>query len=116
MKTPDEIKKGLELKSITTVRDRLEFFRKNGFVLARGDTVEGLCADALALIRQLEAEVKDWRHVQWECGGVACDICKHAPAAAVCARVDCECDYCDAGCYCRDCKEDDLFEWRGTPN
>ena len=55
MKTPDEIKKGLEYLSITNVAEKVERF-KQGLQYAY---TEDVAADALALIQQHEAGIEN---------------------------------------------------------
>lgn len=57
MKTPDEIKKGVEYLSIKDITKKLDAW-KEGIAY---DYAEDAAADALAYIQQLEAQVPMWR-------------------------------------------------------
>lgn len=60
MKKPEEIKKGLEYLSITDVAQKVET-AKRGLPYAYA---EDIASDALAYIRQLEAQVPKWISVK----------------------------------------------------
>lgn len=60
MKTPDEIKKGLEYLSITDIAQKVEA-AKRGLPYAYA---EDIATDALAYIQQLEAKVPQWISVK----------------------------------------------------
>ena len=80
------------------------------------DCVDGLCKDIIALIESLTAELAESR--RREKAAVAdlkhmdnCDICKHGQTAP--DGCDCECDECTLPCVCRDCHNEDKWQWRG---
>ena len=60
MKTPDEIKKGVEYLSIKDITKKLEAWH-DGIAY---DYAEDAAADALAYIQQLEAQVPKWISVE----------------------------------------------------
>lgn len=55
--------------------------------------------------RRESAAVADLKHMD------NCDICKHGQTAP--DGCDCECDECTLPCVCRDCRNEDKWEWRG---
>lgn len=55
--------------------------------------------------RRADAAVADLKHMD------NCDICKHGQTAP--DGCDCECDECTLPCVCRDCRNEDKWEWRG---
>jgi hypothetical protein len=74
------------------------------------------CTDAAALIESLTAQLAESR--RREKAAVAdlkhmdnCDICKHGQTAP--DGCDCECDECTLPCVCRDCRNEDKWQWRG---
>lgn len=57
MRSPEEIKNGLEYLGMTLVADKERYIRKHGIAYAY---VEDLAKDALEYIRQLEAQQPRW--------------------------------------------------------
>lgn len=91
MKTPDGIKKGLEC----CAEDECFGERENCPYSGEPSLCVGsMCVDALAYIQQLERErdalLKDLKATD------PCDNCKHC------------------GDNCKDCEEDEHWEWRGV--
>lgn len=70
---------------------------------ARTD-IPDLLADVERLTRELEAAKRDLRHSD------NCDICAHSIIAAGC---EIECHECNLACVCADCRNENLWEWRG---
>lgn len=105
MKTPDEIKKGLECCQTPIKCEQCPY--EPECELPFGDAIN---ADALAYIQQLEREkdalLKDLRATD------PCDNCKHGDTAWEC---DGDCSFCDHSetCQCRECDDDSHWEWAG---
>lgn len=123
MKTPEEIKKGLEYLSIKDIVKKLDMW-KEGIAY---DYAEDAASDAIAYIQRLEADLKqekaDHQHT-YECAEVFqkenAEL-KRERGAAVMALATCAMDGLDGNIcnYCthKNCDEQDLlfecFEWRG---
>ena len=132
MKTPDVIKKGLECCK----EDECFGDRENCPYTADPKLCVGvMCADALALIQQLDAEndrlkddvcreyniqdeLKERIH-QLEAERDAlyeevrrCFYCIHV--AGVLGECDQHCESCNADCPCKECDHYNKFEWRGV--
>ena len=67
--------------------------------------IESLTAQLAESRRREKAAVADLKHMD------NCDICKHGQTAP--DECDCECDGCTLPCVCRDCRNEDKWEWRG---
>jgi hypothetical protein len=116
MKTPEEIKKGLEYLRTTDVAEKVERF-KMGLPYA---FTEEVAADALVLIQKLEDEnaamletIKRMAHS----GGV-CIGCAHMDDEPTilehCEDLDFDCEKCQTPCACHSCKEGSNYTWRGA--
>jgi hypothetical protein len=73
--------------------------------IVHGDCVTELTAALAASQRRADAAVADLKHMD------NCDICKHGQTAP--DGCDCECDECTLPCVCRDCRNEDKWQWRG---
>lgn len=106
MKTPDEIKKGLECCNKLEC-DACPYHGEN-------DCSYLPCEDGLAYIRQLEAE-RDAMKALFVDPNDLCAICKHQDYdAVVCQLVDYCCELCSPNCACHGCVEASHYEWRGV--
>lgn len=113
MKTPEEIKKGLECCS-----------GQNGHTYCGGgcpysyDDCDDMSADALAYIQQLETQnaalLKDLR----DADRIDCEHCASYDDAATkerCGDAEYLCDKCRcADCPCRTCRDCSNWTWRGV--
>ena len=111
MKTPEEIKKGLEYLSITDVAQKVEA-AKRGLPYAY---VEDIASDALAYIQQIERE-RDAAVEQLKAVDVSsyfeCAHCKHEE---LCDSPVWPCNDCDnEECPCHTCSDGSNWQWRGV--
>ena len=127
MKTPDEIKKGLEwcTNDAFQCSCNCPYFNP----LSNGvDCASKLHSDALSLIQQLEAQnaelLEKMQQLQRERDALLhiahdCDElfreCKHEKAIddVSCEKADYFCHLCKADCKCNKCNRGSQFEWRG---
>lgn len=126
MKRPDEIKKGLEWCTNDAFQcyDNCPYFNS----LSNGvDCAQNLCSDALALIRQLEAENAELsgkiKQLERERDALLtimkgyreCDFCKHGCPPEKEENLYDLCYGCDIeNCRCRNCTtKNNCWEWRG---
>ena len=120
MKSPDDIKKGLEKEIPVHYHLPNPEPRLHPTELIE---LESLHASALAYINKLEqrlaqlererdAAVEDLR----EADMVDCCHCKHYKVygANECDAEDCTCDDCKRDCPCKNCKTNSNWEWRGV--
>ena len=113
MKTPDEIKNGLECCS-----------GQNDHTYCRGgcpysyDDCDDMSADALAYIRQLERERDALLRDLCNADQNNCEFCKHcrdAVAEEMCEDSDYMCGDCERDdCHCKMCAGGSNWEWRGV--
>lgn len=112
MKTPDEIKKGLEC----CIGDCLSYhcrecpYYENNFCETDG---MDLCEDALAYIQQLERE-RDALLEAMKDTDINCDYCKHSDIMQNVCK--CDCSFCDIpadDCHCNECRNNSHWEWAG---
>lgn len=106
MKSPEDVKKGLECMAL----DRC-FMLPCSACAYHGRGLPpcrmAVYADALALITALLAALK-------KCD-LDCDYCKHNPNNdARCIGQDEGCERCEIACPCRSCKNRSNWEWGGT--
>ena len=102
MKTPDEIKKAMEM----CVSDE-----KCHSCPYKIEECDGLLADALSYTKQLEQERDALLSIVR--ANTVCNYCKHGRAVCGSGADDCE-DCTNTACPCRSCtKENDRWEWRG---
>ena len=121
MKTPEEIKKGLECCTIKIGNmfadcPRCPYYQPGKFTRACDIPLHD---DALALIQQLEAEKAELLRLLKEaaaCGGV-CVGCKHANESGdvlkKCEDLDFDCERCTEKCACHSCENNSNYEWQG---
>lgn len=109
MKTPDEIKRGLDAIAETDSDRR---YVKVAAISASYRYFEDVAADALAYIKRLEAERDALKDCIERCGEL-CGMCKKA---ADCDAADGDCLTCKSDCPCRDCVKSggaEGYEWDG---
>lgn len=99
MKSPDEIKKGLELCNADECHGQHTDCPYHQDLMC----IRNICADALAYIQQLEAERDALQKYITDSTWAACDICKHGIDGA--SVLDCK-HIREVGVPC--------FEWRGV--
>ena len=112
-KTPDVIKKGLEVCNIWMVDEPNHCMECPYFCTK--DCADTLMKHAIALIQQLEAELADTKKEVGYTNGL-CDICKHKNEHEnECEANDFLCYNCPADCACKECYSDaSHYEWRGV--
>lgn len=103
MKTPDEIKKGIEYLSIKDITKKLDAW-KEGIVY---DYAEDAATDALAYIQQLERE-RD-AAVEAIVRHKSCIDCKHSTIIPDGDGIWIDCPKRDGRC-----RGHDIWEWRGV--
>ncbi len=107
MKTPDEIKKGLECcAGVGRCRSECPYYASNNTLACTNKK----SMDALSYIRQLERE-RDALQAALKAID-PCDNCKYCGTAWGC---DGDCSFCDHSetCQCRECDGDSHWEWVG---
>lgn len=117
MKTPEEIKKGLECYITQNTggcdgipcRDCPHYDPNSAYTITA-------CKDALAYIRQLEREKAVLLE---ELSGMdgSCEYCKNAMRIAEpCDEVDFDCEACENKCPCGKCQDGSNWQWSGLAN
>ena len=133
MKTPEEIKEALEIcdnnseckdlcpywrgmPSMVNCRERLTRDTKayiEQLEKARDELAEQLDmarVDLEQIKRGLEALLEDLRAADY----YECSHCRHyIHDMSKCTPCDCNCAECTEACVCKECKENDRWEWRG---
>lgn len=104
-KTPEDVKKGLEVCNIWMVDEPNHCMECPYFCTK--DCADTLMKHALALIQQLEAE-RDALYEEVR----RCFYCVHADG--VLGECDQCCESCEADCPCKECDHNNKFEWRGV--
>ena len=51
---------------------------------------------------------------QLEIADCSCQFCKGTDPNSPCAEANLDCDICNSGCRCKDCRENDKWEWKGV--
>lgn len=51
---------------------------------------------------------------QLEIADCYCQFCKGTDPNSPCAEANLDCDICNSGCRCKDCRENDKWEWKGV--
>lgn len=128
MKSPDEIKKGLECCRDKMPCMQCEYYDQRDH---KYTCETALLADALALIQQLEEQVRDFtkkmEQLKRERDALLADLkeadlaecdhcayCKNADSTD-CDAADCDCVFCEnENCKCKDCRNNPNWEWRGV--
>lgn len=89
-----------EIERLTAERDRWkrEFERVN-------DEFADAHPVIARLIAERDAALRDLKHMD------NCDICAHGQAGV--PGCDVECEGCKLDCACRDCRNEDNWQWRG---
>lgn len=122
-KAPEEIKKGLECcKNGNTPCLGICIYDECPFDACKN----ALMADAIAYIRQLEAQAEQLKRerdaaiadVKESDVLYECEHCAHRrmteEEAEACKRNDFECMKCEAECICKSCRNGSGWEWRGA--
>lgn len=100
------------------ILDRIEYlFRKQETELDM--TRKERAANQKAIIDLMEenAVIKKERDAllkHLEIADCYCQFCKGTDPGALCEKANLECDVCDPGCRCKDCRDNDKWEWKGV--
>lgn len=121
MKTPEEIKRGLECCG--DARGECSKCPYNGVCFAEGLVIP-MAREALDRILELEASIVHAKMerdalldilVEATRDGCVCTGCKHSTGIDdACEANDFDCNECKVMCMCRTCKDNSNYEWRGV--